>query len=179
MRRARHARTQRAGGGTLCGRSARPSASAAWEGVCRVHGRHAACSSRPIATRRRRHTVLPLGAGLRQRGWGGVTAERGRHETCSSRAGATRRRRHTVLRRASAERADGTRRARLARSRRAGGGTLCGRFARPSASESPHSMPALLSMSPLVDFSLSAFFMQPGLMIVYYGTTEGSFTLQL
>ena len=33
-----------------------------------------------------------------------------------------------------AEREDGTRRARLARSRRAGGGTLCGRPARPSAS---------------------------------------------
>jgi hypothetical protein len=60
-RRARHARSRRAGGGTQSGRWARPFASAAGEGDCRARTA-AACTSRAIATRRRRHTVRPLGA---------------------------------------------------------------------------------------------------------------------
>jgi hypothetical protein len=73
--------------------------------VTAARGRHAACSSRAIATRRRRHIVRPLGAGLRQRSWGGQMQS-----------------------------ADGTRHARLARSRHASSGTQSGRSARSSAS---------------------------------------------
>jgi hypothetical protein len=138
-------RSRRTGGGTRCGRSAWPSTSAAGERYCTLRARtargrlitrccdasavthsaatrhcppparlgrataergwHAACSSRAIATRRRRHMVRPLGAALRQRFWGGLLLS-----------------------------TDGTRRARHARSRRSGGGTLCGRRTWPPAS---------------------------------------------
>jgi hypothetical protein len=140
---ARLARSRHASRSTQSGCSARPSASAAGEGNCSARTarsvlvtrdrdapaaahsaavrccpspeqlgrataareRHAPCSSRAIATRRRRHTVWPLGTAFRQRGWGGRLW-----------------------------RADGTGRARHARSHRAGGGNQSSRWARPSAS---------------------------------------------
>jgi hypothetical protein len=68
-------------------------------------GRHMARSSRAIASRRLQHSMLPIGAVLRQLGWG-------ERLQC----------------------ADGTWCARLARSRRAGGGTRCCRAALSSAS---------------------------------------------
>ena len=101
-RQARHAWSRRAGGNTQCGRSALPPASAAWEGDCRARTVRSV-SSRAIMTSRRQHVVWPLGAALRQRGW------RGRLQG-----------------------ADGTRCARPARSRRAGGGTWCSSSARHS-----------------------------------------------
>jgi hypothetical protein len=68
-------------------------------------GPHMARSSRAIASRRLQHSMLPIGAVLRQLGWG-------ERLQC----------------------ADGTWCARLARSRRAGGGTRCCRAALSSAS---------------------------------------------
>jgi hypothetical protein len=68
-------------------------------------GRHMACLSRAIATRRRRHSVPPCGAALRQLGWG-----------------------------EQLQGADDTGRARLARSQRVRGGIRCCLAVLPSAS---------------------------------------------
>jgi hypothetical protein len=129
--RARLARSRRAGGRAQCGRSARPSASAAGEGNCRARTAHGVLVSRdrdaPAAVHSAAARRGPPPARL-----GRATADRRRRAACSSRAIATRRRRLTerplseTLRQRGwggrLQSADGTRRARLARSRHAGGG---------------------------------------------------------
>jgi hypothetical protein len=128
------ARSRRAGGGTRCPRAALPSASSAGESNCRARMTRGVLVSRDLNASGAAFVAALLFCPPPVR-LGRATAERGRHMACSSQAIATRRLRRLMPPSGAAlchlglgERlqcADGTCRARLARPRRAGGGTWC------------------------------------------------------
>jgi hypothetical protein len=128
------ARSRRAGGGTRCPRAALPSASSAGESNCRARMTRGVLVSRDLNASGAAFVAALLFCPPPVR-LGRATAERGRHMACSSQAIATRRLRRLMPPSGAALRhlglgerlqcADGTCRARLARPRRAGGGTWC------------------------------------------------------
>ena len=128
------ARSRRAGGGTRCPRAALLSASSAGESNCRARMTRGVLVSRDLNASGAAFVAALLFCPPPVR-LGRATAERGRHMACSSQAIATRRLRRLMLPSGAALRhlslgerlqcADGTCRARLARPRRAGGGTWC------------------------------------------------------